>query len=317
MFRRTVISLLMAAVLTGPVAWADYATTMVSGISQASYTNYLDNFLYTHTGDDRGYGPEHDLARDAIYNEFANFGLQTSLDPFQYSGGTYHNVVGVLGGDSRPDDLYVIGAHYDSVNNPGADDNASGVAGMLEIARVAAACDFDATLVFIAFDREEQGLYGSTSWVAENAGRQIRGMISMDMIGYDPGGNNRAHLYSTSASDNLRLAMQDALLRHGGISADMPANIPYSDHAPFENAGFPATLLIEYDWGSNPYYHKMADSVDTVGYINYEYATRMTSGVAGWVAAEGGAHATPEPGTLLLVAIGVPVLAGFRRRRAA
>jgi Zn-dependent M28 family amino/carboxypeptidase len=314
--RHLCLWLLIAALTVAGHAGADTVSHLVGRISQTSYQSYLDDTLYTHDGDDRGWGPEHDLARDNIYDQFLSFGLQTALDPFQYNGSTYHNVVGVLTGHTRPDDYYVIGAHYDSVNNPGADDNASGVAGVLEIARVASMYDFEATIIFIAFDREEQGLVGSEAWVAEHTADTILGMVSMDMIAYDPNDNSRAHLYSTSASDSLRQALQSALAERGGITADMPPDLPYSDHAPFEDAGFPAALLIEYDHSSNPYYHKAGDSVDTPDYIDYDYATRMTTGVAGWVADAGGAHPVPEPGTLVLVAMGV--LAIRRRcRRAA
>ena len=78
---------------------------LVDQVSQDNYSNYLDYLLYTHTGDNRGYGSEHDLARANIFNEFDSFGLQTTLNPFQYSSSTYYNVVGVHQGLVRPDDI--------------------------------------------------------------------------------------------------------------------------------------------------------------------------------------------------------------------
>ena len=117
--------------LAALAAHADIISDMVGEISQSGYTDYLTNSLYTHLGDDRGLsGAEHDLARDNIYDTFAAFGLDTSLHAFQYNGNTYYNVIGVLQGRTNPDDVYIVGAHYDSADTPGADDNGSGVAGV-------------------------------------------------------------------------------------------------------------------------------------------------------------------------------------------
>jgi hypothetical protein len=66
---------------------------VVGGISQASYTHIHQDLLYTHTGDNRGFGPEHDLARDNLVDYFTDLGLTTTQDPFTYNGQTYHNVV--------------------------------------------------------------------------------------------------------------------------------------------------------------------------------------------------------------------------------
>ena len=123
-----------------------------------------------------------DPARDYIFDNFTSLGLAATLDPFVYGTSTYHNVVGVRSGTVRPEDIYIVGAHYDSVQgSPGADDNASGVAGVLEAARVLSGYNFASTLVFIAFDREEQGLIGSYDYArrASAAGQNIRGMISL------------------------------------------------------------------------------------------------------------------------------------------
>jgi hypothetical protein len=107
-------------------------SSVLDDISEVTYTDVLQNLLYTHSGDNRGLaGAEHDLARANIFNCFSELGLQTSLDPFTYNGQTYYNVVGIQPGATHPDDIYILGAHYDSLNNPGADDNASGVAGVL------------------------------------------------------------------------------------------------------------------------------------------------------------------------------------------
>ena len=110
--RRLIIGLVTVLVLVYSIeVSAQMIQDLVDQVSQDNYSYYLDDLLYTHTGDNRGFGSEHDLARANIFSEFDSFGLQTSLDPFQYSSSTYYNVVGVHTGRVRPDDIYILGAH--------------------------------------------------------------------------------------------------------------------------------------------------------------------------------------------------------------
>jgi len=304
----SVIGIAVALCIVASAAMAQTTAEIVGQISQTSYTSYLNDLLYTHTGDNRGFGAQHDLAQANIVSQFNSFGLQTTLDPFLYGGSTYYNVVATLPGTTaRSNEIFIVGAHYDSVSNPGADDNASGVAGVLEAARVLSQFKFEATLKFVAFDREEQGLYGSSAWVSEFGGADIRGMISLDMIAFnDPGSrHDTALLYGRSASDSVKTALANAInLYGGGITVSDLGQFDASDHAPFEWNGKPACLLIEgamvTNNYSNPYYHTASDSVDTTNYIDYVYATRMTQSTVGYLA--DAATAVPEPSSLLLVA---------------
>ncbi|MFW5652415.1 MAG: M28 family metallopeptidase, partial [Planctomycetota bacterium] len=264
------VAVTVTALTSTPTAFASPTVSdLVNQIDEANYTRLLDERLYTRSGDDRGYGPEHDLARDNIVEEFNALGLDVSLHGFPYRGETYYNVQAVQDGYGRTNEVFIIGAHYDSVNNPGADDNASGVAGVIEIARVLSQYTFEASIVYIAFDREEQGLYGSSAWVNDYRETDIRGMISLDMIAYDPFDRDRALLYGSSASNPLKDDLADAMLTYGGIAAFDDGRGDFSDHAPFERRGFQACLLIEYDVWSNPHYHLQSDTIDTPNYINY------------------------------------------------
>jgi Zn-dependent M28 family amino/carboxypeptidase len=303
----------VVAVMAVCRAAADAPTVLdvVNQVAQSSYTSYLNNSLYTHTGDDRGYGTQHDLARTSIYNSFVSLGLETSLSPFTYSSSTYYNVAGILRGTTLPNEYIIVGAHYDSVGSPGADDNASGCAGVLEAARAMSQYTFQRSIVFMGFDREEQGLIGSSAWASAHAGWDIKGMVSLDMIAYNPAGptHDTALMYGRTAA--IQNALAAALRDYSGITAAGAGPYDASDHAPFEWNGKPATLLIEGAVWSNPYYHQPSDSVDTLGYIEYDYATRMTRGTVAYLAAE--AYYSPEPSTLVLL-----ILAGalrLRRRR--
>jgi len=306
-----------AAALASPIV-----DEIVGTVSQASYTSYLGvpspgtpaGILYTHLGDNRDIGgAQHDLARTNILNTFTSLGLNAYLFPFSYGGNTYYDVVGVKPGVWNPSTVYIVGSHYDSVNNPGADDNASGTAGVLEAARVLSRYPFSATLVFIAFDREEQWLIGSQAYANAHAGDSIQGMISLDMIAYNPAGatHDQALLYGRTAP--IQNALADSLLQYGAITATGAGILDASDHAPFEWNGKPATLLIEGAVWSNPNYHRAADSVDTLDYIDYDYATRMTRGTVGYLAAQAGY--APEPNCVVLLIVMMAGRRAWRGRR--
>lgn len=251
-------------------------------IDQANYRHILEDLLFTHTGDNRGAGsPQHLAARENIEAEFASYGLPVELHVFQIAGRDWANVVATQVGTVHPDALYIIGAHYDSANNPGADDNGSGTAALLEIARVLSRYESDYTIRYIAFDREERGLDGSEAYVSDYSTDDVRGMISIDMIAYKSGAG-RAHIYGMSASTPIKEALRDAIVEYGGLQVVLQGSMSGSDHAPFEAAGYQACLLIERLF-SNPCYHGACDAVDTPDYLDYDYALSMTRGVAGWL----------------------------------
>jgi hypothetical protein len=278
------MAVLLGAALGGPgspAAATGPGLAAADQVSEASYRDFLDNWLYTHLGDDRGFGPEHDLARDNVETFFTLYGLDVMLEPFQYGGDTYYNVVATMTGTIHPDQEIILGAHFDSVNNPGADDNASGTALVLEAARILSQYDSAYTIRFIAFDREEQGLIGSSHYVSDHFGDDILGMVAADMIAYNTGANS-VDVAGGADSLELKTALVNAVAEYGdGLGSAPTGPSGSSDHAPFEEAGYPACLFIE-DWG-NPNYHQQNDSVDTPDYIDYAYATRMVRSIVGWL----------------------------------
>ncbi|MCP4593703.1 MAG: Zn-dependent exopeptidase M28 [bacterium] len=277
-----------------PTVASERGQAAADQVTEASYRGWLGDdrgtlgILYAHTGDDRGYGPEHDLARGNIFDAFDGFGLDASLHGFTYSSSTYYNVVGEMLGTKYPDRIYIVGAHFDSVNNPGADDNGSGTAAVLEAAWVLSQYDSESTIRFIAFDREEQGLVGSNNYSADHLSEDIRGVLVLDMVAYDTG-TDSALIYGRTASTPIKSAVAAALDTYGqGISASVSGQLDQSDHAPFEGDGFQACLLIEGEVWDNPYYHTAQDSVETPGNINYDYARRMTRAAVGWLVDQAG-----------------------------
>jgi Zn-dependent M28 family amino/carboxypeptidase len=265
---------------------------MVDQVSQTSYQNYLDNSLCAHIGQSRfSDTDQHNTVRDNIEATFKAIGLNTTVDTFiDAYGRTSWNIVGELPGTTRPNDIYIVGAHYDtayqdSIFAPGADDNASGVAGVLETARVMAGYQYGATLRFIAFDREESymnGEYeqGSRYYASSHAEENILGMISLDMIAHSPDDNAGF----SSGNRTLKNAIDDAVTAYGqGIKLTLYGKSSVSDHAPFEEMGFAAGMLIEDS--ENDRYHKANDAMGLDdGYIDYDFATKITRSAVGFLA---------------------------------
>jgi hypothetical protein len=252
-------------------------------VSLTNYVDLMDTWLFTHDGDSRGPGgPDLVPCRDNIQALFESYGLSTALEPFTYSSATYHNVVATKVGTLYPDQEYVIGAHYDSVSNPGADDNASGVALVLEAARIISQYDSDYTIRFVAFSMEEVGLVGSEAYVAAHAGDDIVAMVSADMVAYDTG-TDVARVYGRTVSTTKTTLMSAVDMYGDGLTAMDAGWISASNHAPFDSAGFDAALLIEGEVWNNPHYHTQQDSFDTPFYLDFVYAVKMTRSMVGWL----------------------------------
>ncbi|MCB1555499.1 MAG: M28 family peptidase [Xanthomonadales bacterium] len=206
-------------------------------------------------------------ARDWIQGQFAGMsGMSVALDPFVLSGTTIHNVIATLPGTTRPDEIYVVGGHYDAIGgsfSPGGEDNASGCAGVLEIARVFAAQPPPSTMRFVCYSGEEQGLRGSQHQVgdliASGEDDRVVHMLNMDMIGYTGDAELDCLLETEDEFAYLLDAYADAAARYTTLSIATSLFAFGSDHVPFIDAGMPALLTIENDWDSYPHYHRSTD----------------------------------------------------------
>ena len=272
--------------LAGGTPEGQYA---VSYVDQAGYqyihSNTVSDPLYTHNGHNKGWGgAQHDPCRNSILNKFQAYGWNASLHEFTFwlifNG---QNVIAEKVGTSQPSKIYILGAHYDSADNPGADDDASGVAALLEIAGIIADWDSACTIRLCAFDKEELGLLGSAAYADDVADQDIAGMIALDMIAYRDGSGNTARIYGRTTSNPVKLPLAQALSDYAGITATIGGQLDASDHASFEAVGKPACCLIEYNYEGNPHYHTSTDSCDTANYLDYSYAVQLTKGALGWL----------------------------------
>lgn len=214
------------------------------------------------------------LARDWLQSQLAALGYGTSLQPFPSPyGGVSYNVIGEIPGRTRPQDVYIVGGHFDSTspqastNAPGAEDNASGTAGILEMARILAAYPPQATVRFIPFSGEEQGLYGSEYYVSQLSASErarIKGVFIMDMIGYKSQAYPLNVLLESRSSVSGAVNLVNTLSSNAQTYTTLDVNVSYyawgSDHVPFLDVNIPTVLLIEQEYDSYACYHQTCDT---------------------------------------------------------
>lgn len=246
---------------------------------------------------------------------------------------TWHNIIVEIPGRDLPSEVLIFGAHFDAVpRSPGADDNGSGVAAVMELARVLKDQPMRRTVRLILFNLEEIGLQGSTEYVTsilpaiQTGQERVIGMASLDMLGYysDEPGSQRSPIPARkglfeppSVADFIGMA---GVLMHRGFSQKLntemlaaspglktvvvdflpiaPPDLLRSDHAPFLLAGMPAVILSDTANFRNPNYHRPTDSIDT---IDLDRLTAVVRGLAGaaYVIAEPATGSTDEQSTQL------------------
>lgn len=246
-----------------------------------------------------------------ISDELASFGYAVTKQSFTYEGRTLQNVIAEKQGSKAAGQVLVIGAHYDTVRTtPGADDNASGVAGLLGMAKLLAGRSPDHTVRFVAFAFEEPPAYrtrnmGSYHYAKSlhDRGEAIAGMVCLEMIGFfsdRPGsqhyplpfmklkfpktgnyisfvGNRRSKIFTDGFASAFRKATDLPL-----VTLNAPAfvvGIDFSDHWSFNKFNIPAFMVTDTAFYRNPHYHAPTDLPDTLDYL------RMAKVVEGLVAA--------------------------------
>jgi acetylornithine deacetylase/succinyl-diaminopimelate desuccinylase-like protein len=210
-------------------------------------------------------------------------GYAVQHQPVALGGITMPNVYVTKPGTACPGKVFVVGGHYDSVpGSPGADDNASGTAGMLELARVLADVPLPITVRFAGFAFEESGLVGSGVMAQDlqDRGTDVVGMVSLAMIGFtrtapDPFiGTNQDFLAVVANPASARLAevFGAASLAYtpshfapaAVVDPATLGDVLRSDHAPFWARGFPALLATDTANFRNPNYHQASDTAATL-----------------------------------------------------
>ena len=221
-------------------------------------------------------------ARDWIASQFTALGLQASTQAFNMSSPsgtiTRHNVIGRWTGTEFPNEWVIVGAHYDSrnasgsstVNTPGAEDNASGCAGVIEIARALLPFQPQRSVLFMCYAGEEQNLLGSKAHVQTltQGGdlAKVKSVVIMDMIGYSADANLQALFESYSQHSAYLNRFAAAAATYVPALDVLISTQPFgSDHMPYLGAGVQTLLAIEADYDLYPHYHEATDTPANMG----------------------------------------------------
>lgn len=238
------------------------------------------------------------------YKDFGYTDSQITYDNFTYSSNTVQNIIITKTGTVYPDQYVIICGHYDSHpnNSVGANDNGSGVAAIMEVARILKNVPTEYSIKFIHFTGEEQGLLGSKNYVTNvvnttNPKMKIKLVFNLDQVGGRSDRTNNtivceADNYNKtqgtqSTNDAASLTATNSLKDYVGYYSTLTGVLSYaygSDYMPFENNGEIITGLYERPTNSsgtvitNPYYH---NNTDTIAHLSYPYIFQVTKAALG------------------------------------
>jgi Zn-dependent M28 family amino/carboxypeptidase len=248
-------------------------------------------------------------AASFIEQEFISLGYQVQSQWYESDGGQVRNIVVEKSGQNPARPSIVIGAHYDTVvGTPGADDNATGIAGLIELTRLLKDHKNNRTIRFVAFPNEEPPYFfthrmGSRQYARnlKESRERIFAMLTLEMIGYAgegyrqlypaplmrilgryPKDGNYVALVSNLRSTPLLSMVRKAMRQRGSVgveSLSAPGFIPplfLSDHSSFWKYGFPALMITDTAFLRNPHYHSSTDTADT---LNYDFLARVVDAV--------------------------------------
>lgn len=242
-----------------------------------------------------------------ITESLEGWGYEVRVQPFESRGLTVRNLEVELPGSKKNQEIIVLGAHYDSVfGTPGANDNGSGVAALLEIARLLAGKSFARTIRFVAFTNEEPPFFlskemGSLVYAtrARQSNEPIKAMLALETIGYysqQPGSQKYPFPFSffypdtanfigfvgnLSSRSLVRQAIKafrtsTALPSEGLAAPGWMTGVYWSDHWSFWQAGYPAIMVTDTALFRYPHYHR---DTDTPEKLDYPSLTRATMGL--------------------------------------
>ena len=248
------------------------------------------------------------LAADYVETEFKKYGLKPTRQTFNVRGLDCHNIAAEIKGSEKPEEILIVGGHYDSAEGtPGANDNGSGTAAMLVLAKHFSESTPDRTLRFVAFTNEEPPYFQTRdemgSWVYAEMCRKedqnIVGVISLETMGFFTDAADSQHypspldrLYPSTGnfigfvgnigSGRMMRKLMKIFKQHCDVPAEgaaLPDNIPgvgWSDHWSFWQEGYDGIMITDTAPYRYPHYHKATDTPDK---INFPVFAKVTQGL--------------------------------------
>jgi Zn-dependent M28 family amino/carboxypeptidase len=246
-------------------------------------------------------------AETYLREQFSAAGLSITMHEFEAMGGVYSNVIGVAHPPSEQDQPVqsplIVAAHYDTVpGSPGADDNTSALAVLLDVAHRITQTSLSRPVHFIAFCLEEEDLLGSRAYVTHltETRKSVHGAIILECVGYArdeegsqrippgvpiavPSVGNFLAVIGNHASAGLTHSVSQAMSRHMPIvplvvpgNGELLPDTRRSDHTSFWEDGFPAVMLTDTANFRNPNYHRSTDTIET---LNLDFLEAVADGV--------------------------------------
>jgi len=249
-------------------------------------------------------------AGEYVEAQFESYGLRVWREPVPFEGQSFFNVFGQTAGANPNAGTFIVGAHFDTVENtPGADDNASAVAALLEVARCLAATDLPVPLLFTGFTLEEHGFVGSRHLVdrLDRDGVPVAGMISLEMLGFRnqepesqtfppyvdagqyPDTGDFIAVVGNEVSRTLTEKLSESLQSVSGLKVEhlvVPGrggdfrDVQLSDHSPFWEAGHKAVMVTDTAFFRNPNYHQPSDTLET---LDVAFIRDVSEGLAAYL----------------------------------
>lgn len=248
-----------------------------------------------------------DKAADYILSELHAMGYTPEIQQYEAKGYTAKNIIVEIKGSKKPEEVLVIGGHYDTAHgHPGANDNGTGTATTLELARIFKDSKPARTLRFVAFANEEPPYFQTENMGSLVYARSLReksenviGMISLETMGYysDKDGSQKyppplSYFYPDKgnfigfvSNRDSRAFLREAIgifrehaqvSSEGGIAPEFVNGIGWSDHWSFWRAGYPGIMVTDTAIFRYPHYHQPTDTVDK---INFDTLTRVVTGL--------------------------------------
>ena len=271
-------------------------------ISIENLKGHVERINFERSPDERHLGLEQ--AAQYIEKQFLELGLDVKENHFEYQGKSYRNIVGDKAGKIFPNRVLILGAHYDAVpGSPGADDNASALSVLLEVARAIQSVPLKYTVKFIAFSLEEYEFAGSAHYVGslKRGEEEISGVICLEMVGftgprqnYPPYINpkfypNVGDFIAIIGNERSKQLLEKVCSTFKTRVPDLPSEflvvpkngegmeeVRLSDHSTFWDHGFQALMITDTAFLRNPNYHLPSDRMET---LDFEFMRKVAIGV--------------------------------------
>jgi Zn-dependent M28 family amino/carboxypeptidase len=304
--RRTAVALLIAIFpLAALFGRSRTRVEAIPAVDPARLEAHVRRLSETFVPRDEEHPENLDRAAAYIRKELEAAGGRMEVQPFEVCGKAYQNVIARFGPETR--ERIVVGAHYDAAGPyPGADDNASGVAGLIELARLLGKAPLKTQVEMVAYSLEEPPHFASSTMGSayhaaslRKQGVPLRAMICLEMIGYYTDAP-RSQRFPTAALKpfypstgnfitvagklgqgslvrRVKKSMQGAASPLGVESISAPASLPgidFSDHRNYWAAGYPAVMITDTAFYRNDNYHTRSDTPETLDYRRMSMVVR-------------------------------------------